>query len=165
MLARASGRSPALAAGALTLVLLSPTTLATTERGHASATVLQWIAVTEARPMSFAAVAPPPAGGTIVLSPAGTVSSSAGFAFRGTPAAGSFRAHGLPDLPASVSFSSGDMVTGPGPAMRVGAFTNNAMATFDSAANLTFAVGATLVVNPHQTPGQYSGTYVVTVNF
>ena len=36
---------------------------------------------------------------------------------------------------------------------------------FDGTANLNFAVGATLVINPNQTPGQYTGTYAVTVNF
>jgi hypothetical protein len=58
-----------------------------------------------------------------------------------------------------------NLVTGPGPAMRLGAFTNNAAPTFDGTANLSFAVGATLVINRNQTPGQYTGTYAVTVNF
>ena len=166
MLARTSGRSPASAAGAaLALVLGAPVALAATERGHASAAILYGIVVTEAVPMSFAAVAPPPAGGAIVLTTAGTISSAAGFVFRGTPAPGAFNARGLPNHPASVSFSTGNLVTGPGPAMRLGAFTNNAAPIFDSTANLNFAVGATLVVNPNQTPGLYSGTYAVTVNF
>src|SRR5229473_59660 len=133
MLARASSRSPALAAGALALVLGTPVALATTERGRASATIVQGIVVTEAVPMSFAAVAPPPSGGAIVLSTAGTIQSSGGFAFRGTPAPG--------------------------------AFTANAAPNFDGTANLNFAVGATLVINPNQTPGQYSGTYAVIVNY
>ena len=165
MLARASSRSPALAAGALALVLGTPVALATTERGRASATIVQGIVVTEAVPMSFAAVAPPPSGGAIVLSTAGTIKSSGGFAFRGTPAPGAFNARGLPHHPTSVSFSTGNLVTGPGPAMRLGAFTNNAAPNFDGTANLNFAVGATLVINPNQTPGQYTGTYAVTVNF
>jgi len=163
MLAR--GRSSALAAGALALVLGTPLALATTERGRASATILQGIVVTEAVPMSFAAVAPPPSGGAIVLSTAGTIRSSGGFVFRGTPAPGAFNARGLPHHPTSVSFSTGNFVTGPGPAMRLGAFTNNAASAFDGTANLNFAVGATLVINPNQTPGQYTGTYAVTVNF
>jgi Domain of unknown function (DUF4402) len=165
MVARALARSPALAAGTLALVLGTPVALATTERGRASATITQGIVVTEAVPMSFAAVAPPPSGGTIVLTTAGTIRSSGGFVFRGTPAPGAFNARGLPNHPTSVSFSTGSVVTGPGPAMRLGAFTNNAAPTFDGTATLNFAVGATLVINPNQTPGQYTGTYAVTVNF
>ncbi len=165
MSTRALGRSPVLAAGAAALVVLSPAALAAAERGRASAAILQAITVIEATPMSFAEVAPPPAGGTVVLTPAGVISSSKGFAFRGMPAPGAFHARGVPNHPATVSFSSGNSVIGPGPAMRLATFTNSAAATFDSAADLDFAVGATLVVNPNQTPGQYSGTYAVTVNF
>lgn len=165
MSARSSGRSRALVPGALALVLGTPAALATTEPGRASATVIQAILVTEAVPMSFAAVAPPPSGGPIVLTTAGTIRSTGGFVFRGTPAPGAFNARGLPHHPASVSFSSGNLVTGPGAAMRLRPFTSNAAPTFDGTANLNFAVGATLVVNPNQAPGQYNGTYAVTVNF
>src|SRR5260370_22826146 len=106
MLARASSRSPALAAGALALVLGTPVALATTERGRASATIVQGIVVTEAVPMSFAAVAPPPSGGAIVLSTAGTIKSPGGFALRGTPAPRSLNAHRLPHPPPTVTFST-----------------------------------------------------------
>jgi hypothetical protein len=165
MSARASGRSPALALGALALVSATPAALATTERGRASATIVHAIVVNETMPMSFAAVAPPPSGGAIMLTTAGRINSTGGFIFRGTPAPGVFQARGVANHPTSVSFSSGALVTGPGPAMRLGAFTNNAPASFDGAARLSFAVGATLVINPNQTPGQYIGTYAVTVNF
>jgi spore coat protein U-like protein len=170
MLASPTGRSPALAASALALALAlelhTPVARATTERGRAGATITQAIVVSEAVPMSFAAVAPPPSGGAIVLTTAGTIrSANGGFAFRGTPSPGAFNALGTPHHPTSVSFSANNLVTGPGPAMRLGAFTNNAAAAFDGTANLKFMVGATLVINPNQTPGQYTGTYAVTVNF
>ena len=165
MVPRASGRSPALATGALALVLGTQVAFATTERGRASATVVPAILVTEAVPMSFAAVAPPPSGGTIVLTTAGTIRSSRGFVFRGTLAPGAFNARGAPHHPASVSFSATNLVTGPGHAMRLGAFTNNAAPVFDATAKLNFVVGATLVVNRNQTPGQYTGTYAVIVNY
>lgn len=165
MSAKSPGRSSAFAAGALALLLGTPAALATTEKGRATATIVQAIVVTEAVPMSFAAVAPPATGGAIVLTTAGSISGAGGFIFRGRPSPGAFNAHGMPNHPTSVSFSSGNLVTGPGPAMRLGAFTNNAAAAFDSAAKLNFAVGATLVINPNQTPGRYTGTYAVTVNF
>jgi len=166
MSAKSPGRSSAFAAAALALVVGAPVALATTERGRATATIVHAIMVTEAVPMSFAAVAPPSSGGAIVLTTSGAISGSGGFIFRGRPTPGAFDARGMPNHPASVSFSSGNLVTGPGPAMRLGAFTtNNAAPVFDSAARLSFAVGATLVINPNQTPGQYTGTYAVTVNF
>lgn len=164
-MARASDRAPALALATLAALSITPAALATSERGRATATIVHAITVSETTPMSFAAVAPPPSGGAVVLTSAGRISSTRGFIFRGTPAPGTFDARGLPNHPASVSFSRGALVTGPGPAMRLGAFTNNAPPVFDGAARLSFAVGATLVVNPNQAPGQYTGTYAVTVNF
>jgi hypothetical protein len=164
-MARASDRAPALALAALALVSINPAALASTERGRATAAIVHAIAVNETTPMSFAAVAPPPSGGAVVLTAGGQISSTGGFIFRGTPVPGVFDARGLPNHPASVSFSGGNLVTGPGRAMRLDAFTDNAPSTFDSAARLSFAVGATLIVNPDQTPGRYTGTYAVTVNF
>jgi hypothetical protein len=165
MSARASGRSPAFAIGALALITATPVALAATEHGRASATIVQAIAVSETLPMSFAAVAPPASGGAIVLTTAGAVRTDSGFVVHGTPVPGTFAARGIANHPASVSFSSGALVTGPGPAMRLGALTSNAPTSFDESARLSFAVGATLVINPNQTPGQYTGTYAVTVNF
>jgi Mat/Ecp fimbriae major subunit len=165
MWAMAFGRARALAAGILASVVVIPAPSGTAATGRASATILQAIVVVETAPMSFAAVAPPPGGGTIVLTPAGAISSPGGFAFRGTPVPGAFHARGAPNYPASVSLSTGNLVTGPGRAMQLAAFTGNVAPTFDGAANLTFAVGAALTINPNQTPGQYGGTYAVTVNY
>lgn len=165
MLGRPWARSPAFVLVTLALLSITPPAPAATERGRASAAIIHVIVVTETMAMSFAAVAPPPSGGAIVLTTKGTVSSTGGFIFRGTPVPGAFDARGLPNHPTSISFSNASLVTGPGPAMRLGSFTNDAAATFDGAARLNFAVGATLVVNPNQTPGQYNGTYAVTVNF
>src|SRR5258708_38287345 len=113
MLAKATGRSPALAAGALALVLGTPLALATTERGRASATIVQGIVVTEAVPMSFAAVAPPPSGGAIVLSTAGTIQSPGGLPLHRTPPPGAFHHRGLPHHPPRVRFRTGNPVTRP----------------------------------------------------
>ena len=165
MWAMAFGRGRALAAGVLATLLVLPAPSGTAATGRASARILQAIVVVETAPMSFAAVAPPPGGGTIVLTPAGTLNSPSGFAFRGSPSPGAFHAIGAPNYPASVSLSTGNLVTGPGPAMQLAAFTGSVTPTFDSASNLNFAVGAALTINPNQTPGQYNGTYAVTVNY
>jgi hypothetical protein len=159
-----SGRWQWFAAGVLAIGLTAPTASAIAATGRASATIIQAIIVTETAPMSFAAVAPPPGGGMIVLTPAGTLSGSSGFAFYGTPSPAAFHAHGAANYPASVSISTGNVVTGPGLAMQLATFAKTP-ANFDNAANLKFAIGATLTINPNQAPGEYAGTFAVTVNY
>src|SRR6185437_374444 len=151
--------------GALVLGLASQSALAASQTTKASATILQWIAVAESTPMSLASVAPPATGGTVMLTTAGTINSTNGFVVRGTPVAGEFTAHGIPNFPAIVTISNGDAVTGPGRPMPLAVYPSNARATFNSAGELHFSVGARLTVNPNQAPGAYSGTYAVTVNF
>jgi len=97
--------------------------LATSQTGHASATILQAITVTENTQMNFASISAPAAGGNVVLAPAGTIGPVAGFTFVGTPAAGVFGATGSANQPAVISFSAGDTLTGPGTAMALGTFT------------------------------------------
>jgi hypothetical protein len=160
-----SGRWQRFAAGVLAIGLAAPTASAIAATGRATAAVVQAIVVTETAPMSFAAVTPPPAGGMIVLTPAGTLSGSSGFVFYGTPSPAAFHAHGAANYPASVSISTGNVVTGPGPAMQLATFAGTTPANFDKAANLKFAIGATLTINPNQAPGAYTGTFAVTVNY
>jgi hypothetical protein len=138
---------------------------AVSQTGHVSAGIWALITVTENNGMSFGTIKPPVAGGNVVLSTAGTISPAPGFFFAGTPTAGAFNAHGLAHFPAVVSFSTGDTLTGPGTAMALGKFTSNAAANFDGKGNLNFNVGATLTINANQAPGNYAGTYTVTVNF
>jgi Mat/Ecp fimbriae major subunit len=139
--------------------------LATSQTGHASATILQAITVTENTQMNFASISAPAAGGNVVLAPAGTIGPVAGFVFVGTPAAGVFGATGSANSPAVISFSSGDTLTGPGAAMALGTFTTNPASptVFDGSGNLTINVGATLTVGANQVAGAYSGTYTITV--
>ena len=47
--------------------------LATNATGHALATILQAITVTENTQMNFASISAPAAGGNVVLAPAGTI--------------------------------------------------------------------------------------------
>lgn len=149
----------------LALGLAPSGALAVSQTGHASAGILTLITVAEDNGMSFGTVRPPVAGGQVVLSTSGTIGPAPGFFFAGTPTAGAFNAHGLAGFPAVVTFSTGNTLTGPGAAMALGNFTNNAAANFDSSGNLNFKVGATLTINANQAPGSYAGTYTVTVNF
>jgi hypothetical protein len=160
-------RSLALAAVAAVVGLGSHQALAASGAGTASATILSQISVTQTTPMAFGTIAPNSAGGSLVLSATtGTIAPVAGFVFSGSPAAGSFSVTGAVGQPVVVSYSSGDTLTGPGTAMPLGTFTNNAVpATFPAGGNFTLNVGATLTVNANQAPGPYAGNYTVTVNY
>ena len=159
-------RSLALAAVTIAVGLGSHQALATSQTGTASATILSQISVTQSTPMAFASIAPKAAGGAVVLSPSGTISPVVGFVFSGSPTAGSFNVTGAVGQPVVVSYSTGDTLTGPGTAMPLGSFTNNAVpATFPAGGNFTLNVGATLTVNANQAAGPYAGNYTVTVDY
>jgi Mat/Ecp fimbriae major subunit len=158
-------RSLALAAVALAVGLGSHQALATSQTGHASAAIVQAIAVTENTQMNFGFIIPPAGAANVVLTPANAI-SGAGFTFLGGNAAGNFTALGTTSQPAVITFSSGDTLTGPGTAMALDTFTTDAGGSpVFTAGSLTFDVGATLHVGASQTAGSYIGTYTVTVNY
>jgi Mat/Ecp fimbriae major subunit len=161
------GRSLALVAATATFGLASHEALATSQTGHASATILAAITVTENTQLAFASISPPAGGGNVVLTP-GNVISGAGFTFIGTTAAGNFTATGAATSPAVITFSSGDTLSdGASHTMAFGTFTTDAggSPTFSGGGSLTFNVGSTLVVGAAQVAGAYTGTYTVTVNY
>ena len=125
------------------------------------------ITVTENTSMSFGTIGVVAGGGTVRLSTAGGRTAPAGFFLSGTTAAGQFTAaatSGAKNCAVVVSFTAGSL-TGPGNAMTINNFTNNAGAspTLDASGNLTFKVGADLIIGANQKGGSYSGTYTVTV--
>jgi hypothetical protein len=153
--------------GAAAALLLPSGALAATATGHASVTIVSAVAVSETAPMDFGTVGVTKAGGSVVLSPNGARSGPAAYAFDGSAHPGQFTVAGTPNAAIAISFSSGDAVTGPGPAMTLGSFTHNAgkAPALNSAGNLTLAVGATVTVGAAQPYGSYAGTYTVTVNY
>lgn len=106
-------------------------------------------------------------GDTITLSPAGTISAQNMSMFSGTVTAGHIRATGDKNTAVSITFSSGDVLSGPGASMPLGNFTHDAGSSpaFDGRGKLEFNIGASLTVNPGQIDGNYSGTYVVYVDY
>jgi Mat/Ecp fimbriae major subunit len=147
--------------------LLPSAALAATATGHASVTIVSAVAVSETTPMDFGTVGVTRAGGTVVLSPNGTRSGPANYNFDGSARPGEFTVTGTPNAAIAISFSAGDAVTGPGPAMALGSFTHNAgrAPALNSAGNLSLAVGASVTVGQAQPYGSYAGTYTVTVNY
>lgn len=139
---------------------------ATDQTGNASAQIQQAISITEDTAMDFGTVAVDGSGGTVTISAAGAVSGPGGYSFSGSPAAGTFTASGDASTAVTISFTDGSL-TGPGTAMTLNNFTHDAggTPTTDGTGDLTFNVGADLVVNAAQASGAYSGTYTVTVNY
>lgn len=139
---------------------------ATDQTGNASAQIQQAISITEDTQMDFGTIAVDGSGGTVTITAAGSVSGPAGYTFSGSPAGGTFTASGDASTAVTISFTDGSL-TGPGTAMTLNNFTHDAggTPTTDGTGDLTFNVGADLVVNASQASGAYSGTYVVTVNY
>jgi len=135
--------------------------------GNASAEIQQAIVLTEDTAMDFATVLADPAGDTVTLDTSNGVTSSGASTFSGTAASGAFSATGTPNAAVTISFSSGDTLTGPGAAMGLGTFTTDAGGTpaFDASGDLSFNVGANLTVNAGQAGGAYTGTYTLTVDY
>ena len=129
--------------------------------------IQQVIQITEDTAMDFATITADPSGDTVTLSTAGGVSSTGASTFSGTAAAGAFSVTGTPSAAVSISFSSGDTLTGPGAAMSLGNFAHDAGGSpaFDGSGALALNVGADLGVNAGQVGGAYSGTYTLTVDY
>lgn len=149
------------------LVALTNNADATDATGNASAIIQAAITLSEDTAMDFATITADPAGDTVSLTTAAAISSTGTSTFSGTPAAGAFSGTGTASTAVTISFSSGDVLTGPGTDMALGNFSHDAGGSpaFDGTGNLSFNVGADLTVNATQAAGTYNGTYTVTVDY
>lgn len=126
------------------------------------------ITISQTQPISYGTIAVTNGGGTVTISPSGTVSAPGGYTVSGITSPGKFHVTGKQNCAVAISFLAGSL-TGPGTAMAIGNFTNDAGASpalthmAGSQGSLDFSVGADLTVNSNQTGGSYSGTYSVTV--
>lgn len=109
-------------------------------------------------------------GGTVVVDPAGVRSTTGVIPLPGgTISAAAFNlsvtgngkslAWTTITLPSSATLSSGSA------SMTLNAFTSNPDRTFIGSALTQLTVGATLNVSPNQPGGDYTGTFLVTVNY
>lgn len=135
--------------------------------GNATAEIQAPIVLSEDTAMDFATIIADPAGDTVTLDLADAVSSTGASTFSGTPASADFSATGTASAAVSISFSTGDTLTGPGTAMALGNFQHDGGGTpaFDGTGNLALIVGADLTVGASQTAGTYTGTYTLTVDY
>jgi hypothetical protein len=125
------------------------------------------ITVAEQVQMAFGTIAPASAGGNVTLAPTGGESAGFGFVLLGGSTPATFKVTGTNNCAVNISFAAGSLL-GPGAPMTVNNFTTNAgpNPTLDPAGGqLSFSVGATLVVNSGQGAGPYAGSYSITVTY
>ncbi len=139
----------------------------------ASATIITPISIAKTADMNFGNIAvSSSAGGTVVLAPAGTRTTTGSVtlpATAGSPAAASFTVTGQGNYTYSITLpSTATLTDGASHTMTVGTFTSNPSSTGTlSSGTQTVSVGATLTVGAAQTPGTYttSTPFTVTVNY
>lgn len=148
-------------------VLSAQITHAADQTGTATAVIRAAITLTEDQGMDFGIITPDPAGDVITITPAGGATAASGSSLAGTPAAGGFTATGTALTAVTISFSTGNTLTGPGTAMPLGTFVTNAGGSpaFDGGGDLDFDVGAQLTIAAAQAAGTYNGSYTVTVDY
>ena len=144
-----------------------------TATATATGTIITPITITKNADMSFGNIAVQAAtGGTVVLAPAGTRTSTSGVtlpATTGTVTAAAFTVDGTGSLTYSITLPSTATLTraSGSETMTAGTFTSNPSGTGTlSSGTQDIAVGATLTVAAGQVPGVYtSGNFNVTVNY
>jgi hypothetical protein len=127
--------------------------------------------ITKNLDLSFGSITPSAsADGTMTLAPNGLVSTTGGVTSRSgsgySPAA--YRISGVPAASFSVTIAPGTVaLSGPGQTLTVSDFvlSQATLITLDNSGLAFFNVGATLFVNAGQLPGNYTGTFDVTVAY
>lgn len=147
---------------------------AATVGGTVGAQVAAPIALVAVNVLQFGSLAQPQTGGTIVMSPQGTISTTgdlgpaSSIAQSGPRGAASFRLTGNPGSNfaiygvASVTISNGSA------RMTVGQFTTDAwFATgqISPTGSASFNIGGTLTATANQAPGTYTGTFPIIVQY
>ena len=150
-----------------------------TAQGEAEAIVLRPLSFFKVADLDFGDIIAAGTAGTVRVAPDGTRTRSGGVTLSGSDG-GPARFAGLGSFNRQVNISLGAnsiWITGPGQRMRVRDFEIGSTPTAilstsptrfritSPLGNYNFPVGATLEVNANQTPGDYSGTYTVTLNY
>jgi hypothetical protein len=134
----------------------------------------QTISIAERTPMHFGSFAAG-SGGSIILSPEGSRTPVGGLVLvnpsgKALVSAAAFTVRGAKGLAYTISFGEGPYaLTGPNSAtMALGNFTYSpspSQLVLPNSGSQTVSVGATLSVLQSQAAGNYSGTYIVTVQY
>ncbi len=142
--------------------------------GTASAVVTAPIQLTAVAPLQFGSMAQPVTGGTLVLTPSGTITTTGdvgtahAIAQAITPSAATFNVTGLAGTLFTASGVSSVTISNGSATMTVGQFTINSSFSggqIGTNGTATFNIGATLTVAPRQAIGKYTGTFPITVAY
>ena len=139
----------------------------------ASATIITPISIAKTADMNFGNIAVSTgSGGTVVLAPAGTRTTTGGVslpATAGSPAAAAFTVTGQGNYTYAITLTtSATLSDGASHTMTIGTFTSNPSSTGTlSSGTQNITVGATLTLSAAQTAGAYttSTPFTVTVNY
>ena len=157
----------------------SPALAQTGAQSQADAIVLRPLSFFRVNDLDFGSIIASGSAGTVRLAPDGTRTRTGGATLVGNdgePAR--FAGLGTPNRQVNISLGSNSIwITGPGQRMRVRDFeigstptailsTTPTRFTIASAlGNYNFPVGATLEVGANQAPGDYAGTFTITLNY
>ncbi len=154
-------------------LMLSPFAAgAQTANTTATATIENYaLNIVKTQDLNFGSVIPSASlNGTMELSAHGVVNTSGGVTSR--PSSGhttaTYSINGVPAASFSVAIAPGVItLSSPRGTLTVGDFTFNKATpiTLDGTGSASFAIGATLFVNAGQLPGNYTGTFDVTIAY
>ena len=150
-----------------------------TTQAQAEAIVLRPLSFFKVNDLDFGDIIPSNAAGTVTIAPDGSRSRTGSVTLAGNNGApASFAGLGSFNRQVNISLGSNTIwITGPGPRMRVRNFEIGSTPTAilstsptrfriaNALGNYNFPVGATLDVNANQAPGDYSGTFTITLNY
>ncbi len=158
---------------------VSPALAQGSAQSEAEAIVLRPLSFFKVNDLDFGSIIASGTAGTVRLLPDGSRTRTGGATLAGNggePAR--FAGLGTPQRQVNISLGSNSIwITGPGTRMRVRDFEIGSTPTailstsptrfrIDSAlGNYNFPVGATLEVGANQAPGDYSGTFTITLNY
>lgn len=140
------------------------------------AVLLRGLTLRPEQPMDFGVLAPlSTTGGTVTISPTGLVTSSVPeiiTSASGQRQPGSFHVTGQPNATYAVVLQPSSSLSAAGATMQVSGFTygfdssgSGGIGRLDASGEQMLFVGATLSIAADQPPGEYSGTYLVTVTY
>lgn len=157
----------------------TPALAQTNTQAEAEAIVLRPLSFFKVNDLDFGSIIASGTAGTVRLAPDGTRTRTGGATLAGNdgePAR--FAGLGTPNRQVNISLGSNTIwITGPGTRMRVRDFeigstptailstTPTRFSIATAIGNYNFPVGATLEVGANQAPGDYSGTFTITLNY
>lgn len=146
---------------------LSQTAYADDLTGTVGANIRAPLVITERDPIDFGLIAIDAAGDTIRIRPNGNLVITNNSVNLGGQQFGLFRVEGTPNTSVSYSFSTGDVLTGPGADIPISNFEVNRSNPFtiNGSGRRNFRVGATIFPSAGQLGGEYTGTYTLTINY